>query len=152
MSSLADAFGEKERARFATDNLAIGTVILTYVADTNPPKEKRLIIIGEAYDHVTLAAIYINTDLNINIFPTKDLQELNPEMMAEGREYLAHNSHVDCSRLHVLTKNFLSGIISDEPGRVLGNVSADDLKFLRGLVKSARTINAGQKKTYGLFL
>lgn len=152
MNSLADAFGDEERVRFAKDNLVIGAVILTYVADTNPPKEKRLIVAGESYDHVSVATIYINTQLNVNVFPTKDLQDLNPEFAAEGRGYLDHNSHVDCSGLHVLKKDFLLGIIQADPGRVLGNVSTEDLKLIKGLIRTAKTIKPGLKKTFGLFL
>ncbi|HEY8780290.1 MAG TPA: hypothetical protein VIM16_01645 [Mucilaginibacter sp.] len=152
MNLFADAFGDDERARFAADNLVIGAVILTYVADTNPPKEKRLIVVGESYDHISVATIYINTELNFNVFPTKELQDLNPEFVAEGRDYLDHNSHVDCSSLHALNKDFLSGIIRADPSRVLGNVSEDDLKQIRGLIKSAKTIKPALKKTYGLFL
>ena len=152
MSSIAEAFGDGERARFAADNLVIGVVILTYVADTNPPKEKRLIIVGESYDHFSVAAIYINTGLNINVFPTKELQSLNPKFTAKGRGYLNHDSHVDCSGLHPLNKAFLLSIIAADPGRVLGNVSEDDLHQIRGLIKSAKTIKPGLKKTYGLFL
>ena len=152
MSSFAEAFGNEERARFAADNLVIGAVILTYVVDTNPPKEKRLIVVGESYDHVSVAAVYINTELNVNVFPTKELQDLNPEFIAEGRNFLNHNSHVDCSSLHALKKDFLAAIIGADPGRVLGNVSEDDLKKIRGLIKSAKTIKPGLKKTYGLFL
>jgi hypothetical protein len=152
MSSFADAFGSKERARFAADNLVIGAVILTYVADTNPPKEKRLIIVGESYDHVSVATIYINTELNIKVFPTKELQDLNPRLDAEGRDYLNHNSHVDCSSLHVIKKEDLGRIIETDPTRVLGNVSENDLKMIKSLIKSAKTITPGLKKTYGLFL
>jgi hypothetical protein len=152
MSSFADAFGDEERARFAADNLVIGAVILTFVADTNPPKEKRLIVVGESYDHVSVATIYINTELNINMFPTKELQDLNPEFIAEGRDYLNHNSHVDCSSLHTIKKDFLAVIVGADPARVLGNVSEDDLKKIRELIKSAKTIKPGLKKTYGLFL
>jgi len=152
MNSFADAFGDEERTRFASDNLVIGTVILTYVLDTTPPKEKRLIVVGESYDHISVVTVYINSKLNINVFPTKELQDLNPEFIKEGRDYLDHNSHVDCSSLHVLKKDFLAGIISASPERILGNVSEDDMKEIRSLIKSARTIKPSLKKTYGLFL
>jgi hypothetical protein len=152
MSVFAEVFGEEERKRFATDNLVIGAVILAFVADTDPPKEKRLIVVGEAYDHISVATIYINTTLNVNVFPTKELQDLNPEFNAEGREYLDHDSHVDCSNLHTIKKDLLAGIIAADPGRVLGNVSEDDLKAIKFLIRSAKTIKPGLKKTYGLFL
>ncbi|WP_214070049.1 hypothetical protein [Mucilaginibacter sp. dw_454] len=152
MSSLADAFPEEERQRFAAENLVIGTVIKTFVADTNPPKEKRLVIMGESFDHISLATIYINTDLNLKVFPTQELQDLNPEFLAAGRDYLEHDSHVDCTALHIMPKQQLNNIIGTDPGRVLGNLSADDLKQLRDLIKSAKTIKPSLKKTYGLFL
>lgn len=58
----------------------------------------------------------------------------------------------NCSSLHVLKKDFLARIINTSPERILGSVSEDDMKRIRSLIKSARTIKPSLKKTYGLFL
>jgi len=152
MSSLADAFPEEERRRFAADNLTIGTVIKAFVSDTRPPKEKRLIIMGMSYDKICVAAVYINTELNANIFPTEELRNLNFFIESINRNYIDHDSYVDCSNLHILRKELLQKIIQSDTNRVLGIVSDDDYKVLRDLIKSAKTIKPSLKKTYGLYL
>ncbi len=151
MSLLADGFSNAERERFATDNLVPGAVILVFATDTTPHKEKRLIIVGEAYDHITVASIYINSELNMNIFPTKELQDLNPRFTADGRDYLAHDSHVNCSKVHSYKKADLWLILKNDPSRLLGNLSDDDLRQVRKIISSARTIKGSIKKAYGIF-
>ncbi|MXV14314.1 hypothetical protein [Hufsiella ginkgonis] len=152
MTSLADAFSNEERARFANDSLAIGVVIKIFVVDTTPPKEKRVIVMGESFDRLLVATVYINTELNENVFPTDELKSLNPQFLSENRDYLAHDSYVDCSNLHPIKKELLANIIAGDPSRVLGNLSGDDLKQLRSVIKSAKTIKPSLKKTFGLFL
>ncbi|HEY8930453.1 MAG TPA: hypothetical protein VIM55_14730 [Mucilaginibacter sp.] len=152
MSSLADAFPEDKRRRFAADNLAIGTVIKAFVSDTTPPKEKRLIIMGTSYDKVCVATVYINSELNAKIFPTKELRDLNYFIESVDREYIDHDSYIDCSNLHILKREVLQNIIVSNTNRVLGTISEDDYKILRDLIKSAKTIKPSLKKTYGLFL
>lgn len=151
MSSLADAFSNADRERFASDNLVPGAVILVFATDTTPHKEKRLIVVGEAFDHITFACIYINSELNLNVFPTQELHDLNPRFTAEERDYLDHDSHGDCTRLHSYNKADLLLILRNDPSRLLGNLSDDDFIQVKKLISSARTINASLKKTYGLF-
>jgi hypothetical protein len=48
--------------------LKIGTVLRYFVKDTIPPKIKRLIIVGIDDELITTATIFINTEINPNIF------------------------------------------------------------------------------------
>lgn len=52
----------------------IGAVLRMMVIDTNPPKIKRFIIVGESDDSLTLASVYINTELNIKVNYNMDLR------------------------------------------------------------------------------
>lgn len=151
MSSLADAFPNADRERFASDNLVPGAVIQVFAIDTTPAKEKRLIVVGEAFDHISFACIYINSELNLNVFPTQELHDLNPKFIADERDYLEHDSHVDCTSLHTYKKSDLLLILKNDPTRLLGNLSDDDFIQVKKLISSARTIKASLKKTYGLF-
>ncbi|WP_316742493.1 hypothetical protein [Pedobacter antarcticus] len=57
--SLSDSFPGNFRQEFAQRNLKIGSVIRLYVRDTNPPKEKRFVLVGQSYDKLIFAAIFI---------------------------------------------------------------------------------------------
>ena len=48
--------------------------------------------------------------------------------------------------------DWLLNIIGEEPSRLIGEVSDDDMKEIRARIKSARTIAPAIKKTFGLFL
>ena len=72
--SLSDSFPEDFRKEFAQRNLKIGSGIRVYVQDTKPPKEKRFILVGQSYDKLIFATIFINSDLNPNIFSTQDIR------------------------------------------------------------------------------
>ena len=57
------------------EKVIIGTVIKAFLANTNPPKEKRFIIVGESYDHLFLACVFINSEINENVFRTETLKK-----------------------------------------------------------------------------
>jgi hypothetical protein len=152
MSSLSDAFSDKEREEFAKRNLKIGTVIKVFVSDTNPPKEKRLVLVGISYDKVYFASIFLNTEINSKIFSTKALQDLHIELIADQRDYLNHDSFADCSQIQKRNANWLLGTIKSDPSKVLGILSDDDLKLIISKIKSAPTITPAMKKTFGLYL
>lgn len=132
--------------------LAVGTVIKVFLTETKPPKEKRLIIIGERFDCLYFATVFINSEINLNVFHSAELQSLNVFFEATGRSYLKHDSYVDCSKITSRKKSDIENIIAADPGRILGEISADDYKILRQTIKNARTISPAKKKEFGLFL
>ena len=150
MTSLSDAFPDHERSRFAADSLRIGAVIKAFVRDTTPPKEKRLIIIGESLQDQTVASIYINTRLNERVFPTPYLQSLNPRFEAAGRPFLDHDSHIDCTELQIHHKTHLVDLVREDPTCLLGELADNDLQHLVQLLRSANTIKPSTKRKYGL--
>lgn len=152
MTSLGDAFPEEERKRFADEKIIIGTVIKAFVADTNPPKEKRFIIVGESYDHLYVACVFINSEINENVLRTEALKEMNIPFQAQQYEFLDHDSYVDCSSIQPRDKSWLKELVQKEPQRVLGTVSEYHLKEMRKVIKNAPTIKSSLKKTFGLFL
>ena len=93
--SLSDSFPDGFKKDFAQRNLKIGSVIRLYLGDTNPPKQKRFILVGQSYDKLLFAAIFINSEINPNIFPTQELKDLNLKLLASERDYLDHDSYAD---------------------------------------------------------
>jgi hypothetical protein len=150
--SLSDLFSEEFKAGFAERNVTIGSVVKVFVSDTNPPKEKRLILVGASYDKLFFASIFINSEINPNVFYSQELKDLNLELIAKDRDYIDNDSHADCSEIRKRDVEWLYRVVMDDPTRVLGRVSDDDLQQIRIKIKSAKTITAAMKKTFGLFL
>lgn len=149
---ISDSFPDELKKEFAERNLKIGSVIRVYVQDTIPPKEKRLILVGRSYDRLLFATIFINSEINPNVFFTQDIKDLNLELKTSGRPYLDHDSYADCSNIKKRNADWLLKAISNDPSRVIGEVSAEDLERIRMKIKSARTITPALKKTFGLYL
>lgn len=149
--SLSDSFPENFRNEFAQRNLKIGSVIRVYVEDTNPPKEKRFILVGQSFDKLMFATIFINSEINPNVFPNKELRDLNLKLIASERPYLDHDSYADCSNIKKRDASWLLSVIGDDPTKVIGELTEADLGEIRLRIKSARTITPTIKKTFGLF-
>ncbi len=77
MPPLGDSFPEEYKKRFAEKNLKVGSVIRALVTDTNPPKTKRFILIGISADKLAVGTLYLNTEINPNVFSTQELRKLH---------------------------------------------------------------------------
>jgi hypothetical protein len=152
MISFADFFSDKYKEEFAKRNLKVGSVIKVYVSDTHPPKEKRLILVGISYDKIYFASIFLNSEINVNVFPTPTLKNLNVEFKSAEKEYLDHDSFADCSQIQKRKTDWLMEIISKDPSKILGELNNEDLELVLAKIKSAPTISPALKKTFGLYL
>lgn len=150
--SLSDFIPDGLKTGFAERNIQVGSVIKVYVTDTDPPKEKRLILVGASWDKLHFATVFINTAINPNIFTTQELINLNYEIVAEGCDFLDYDCFVDCSKLKSRTAEWLQGILNNDPSRLLGTVSENDMKEIRDRIKSASTISKNEKRNFGLSL
>ena len=99
MQPLGDFLPQEIKEQLAKSNFKIGTVLKYHVDFTNPPKEKRLIVVGVDSEKVLFAAVLINTEVNPNIFRSPQMKDLHLYLDSNGREYLSHPSHVDCSNI-----------------------------------------------------
>ncbi|GGM95079.1 hypothetical protein GCM10010967_30580 [Dyadobacter beijingensis] len=129
----------------------IGTVIRMMVRDTIPPKIKRFIIVGASADTLTLASVYINTELNIKVNYNLDLRCQHIEFDVAGRDYLDHTSFVDCSKLKIIEREELCEIIRNRPAVVIGHLSVSDLELVRRQIVHSPTIKGKIKKRYGFY-
>lgn len=73
MQSFSDFLPEDAKRQLAERSFKVGVVLKVLVRETNPPKLKRLIIIGFDYEKVSFACVFINSQINPHVFPTKIL-------------------------------------------------------------------------------
>jgi hypothetical protein len=151
-SSLGDSFPKETKQEFSNRSLKEGCVIKCLVNDTKPPKEKRFIVMGISYDKVALGTVYINTEINPNVFPTQELKDLHLPLKAESREYLDHDSFVDCSKIYEKNLSEIKAIIEQTPTCCIGDLSAEDYKVIKDKIKASKNISPHVKKKFGLFL
>jgi hypothetical protein len=149
--NLGDHFPKENSNEYVERNFKVGTVIKLFVHDTTPPKEKRFIIIGFTEDKLTLASLYINSELNKNINWSQEQQALQLELTPEDRDYLTTHSYVDCSKFIPRDALEIKENLLKRPEAILGNVSKSDLETIFNYLKGAPTINGKFKKRYGIF-
>lgn len=133
------------------DRLEIGSIIFEKVFDTKPPKDKYYIVTGFTTDTTILCTVYINTTININLFPTQRLKNLHVPISASDNPFLKYDSFVDCSNLHQKATNMVMSVINNGTGRYgyVSNVSTATLTEIMDTIKYAHTIPPITKKKFG---
>jgi hypothetical protein len=151
MQLFGDFFPKETKEQLANENFQVGSVLKYYVDFTTPPKVKRLIIIGFDTEKVIFASVLINSEINPNVFQSKDLQDLHISLDSTGRDYLSHSSFVDCSNLIEQDIASIKKRLSEFPDMHIGSLSEEDLNKVKSKIKDAKTISLATKKKYNLF-
>jgi hypothetical protein len=148
---LGDSFPDKFKEEFSERNIKVGCVIKVTDVDSKPePKEKRFIIIAETLDSYALGALYVNSEINVNVLRTEKLRRLQVEFSAKSRNYLEWDSWIDCSKIKPFSKEAIMKFIKQNPEKHLGKISEEDLRLLLSTVKGAATLDLTQRKKWGL--
>ena len=121
-----------------------------YVPHTKPPKIKRFVVIGVRNDIGLVGLLFINTKMNPKGVNSPEIDRLQFPLSKEECDFLDHNSYLDCSQLYEWGyEKVVEGIMKDLDAP-LGKLSKSQLKKVRSLVGSARTIERSKKKRYNL--
>lgn len=150
--SLGDSFPEDFRQEFACRSLETGSVLRLFVRDTNPPKIKRFIIVGRSLDGICLATVYINTHVNHRVNWSPELKAMQILLEAHRREYLEHDSYVDCSKLIVRKVSEIKEILSRKPETIIGKLNLQEINIIKQSIMDSKTIKGKDKKKFSLFL
>ena len=152
MTALGDIFPDEWKEKLANENLKIGAVIRITVPDTTPPKIKRLVIVGIGDSKEKLISIFINSDINPSILNTPELQQLQHKLEKEKCPFLDHASYADCSKVKERDYSEIHKLLKGDTSTHLGQLNNEDLKAIKALLKSAKTIPVRTKKAYSLFI
>jgi len=149
---LGDFFSKKEKKYLLLPKgLVIGTVIRAFVDFTNPPKEKRFIVVGFYDDKVNLAVVLVNTDVNTLVNFNQLLQSHHIKLESKGREYLTHDSYVDCTELHKMEIQPIEDSINAKPEICIGSLNKEDLDLIMKKLIDSDFIKGKYKKKCGFF-
>ena len=147
---LGDLFPKELREQLSNDNLKVGSVLRYYKTNTIPPKLKRAVVVGFDNDKILFASVFINSEINPNMFPTQRLRDLHLPFEATGRNYLDHDSFVDCSQIHVEDAQIVKTLMIDDMSVHIGDLSDADCEKIVDTLRTAHTIPTAVKRKYGL--
>lgn len=135
----------------AKDKFVIGSVFKLHCYIAN--KEKLMIIAGFKYDKSEVAFVHINTEINPNIFRTTKIKDEHLVFdKTEERDFLSHNSFIDCTSLVIRkSEDIYNSIVADLKVH-LGNLTEDDLKIVRAKISNSPVIRRDYKKHFGVSL
>lgn len=146
-----DVFPENFRTTFFEQNLKRGAVFKIASTQTTPPKLKRIVILGIHQGLAVVGYLFINSEINENVFPTPYLKSLHLPLTATAdRQYVEHDSFLDCSHIYEQNLHDLKDKIMTTMDSYLGQIAASDLSQILHLVATARTISPKLKKRYGI--
>ena len=128
-----------------------GAVLKTFVKDTHPPKEKYFIVIAFSLENIAVATVYINSEINPNLFKTEELKNFHLQLRVSDYTFLKHNAFVDCTQLHEKTYAELLVLLQSFPATHVGILTEADYQQIRVSLKATRLISVAVKKKLGLF-
>ena len=138
------------RAVFSVTAIKPGAVLRTYVDDTTPPKIKLFVVLAVNESLASVASLYINSEVNPNMFHTEELKRLHLPVSSNVYTFLTHDSFIDCSDLREKNLLILQGVIRNDMDILRGELSSDDFASVRDTVVHAKTISVKLKKKFGL--
>ncbi len=143
---LGKSFPEEYRKKFCQEHLVPGAVLRFQSIHTTPPKIKRCVVIALNDESVSIALIYFNTQK-----PSSPYLHTSQLLLAgEGREYLDHDSYLDCAQLYEEALEKIRSMMISDMGIFLGQMSEVDFLEAKNLVASAKSIPLKLKKKYGI--
>lgn len=125
--------------------MQVGSVIRIF--EKNLQKVKWFLIIADKSGE--LATVLINTEPKPQHL--SGVQALQLPLSKESCPCLDHDSHVDCSEIHVRPKGQINEILQKDPGREMGICPQKILEEIIRITKGADTIEPILKKKFGLF-
>lgn len=149
MTELGDLFPQSFRKDFAERNIQIGSVIRHFAKDTIPPKIKYFIVVGFADDQILLGTVFINTNINSNLFKTEYLKGLHVPLDSAIHDFIEHDSFIDCSTIRERSIQEMKQLLESDPESFKGTVSDTLLETICQTIKTATTISTKQKRKYG---
>lgn len=149
MASLGDLFPPEWRAERASQQLEPGAVLRTWVENTTPPKVKRWIVVAATADQLLLGLVYINSEINPNIFPERD-RHLHVPMQPDERGLVDKPCFADCSTLQPMPLAKARALLTADPSCLLGHLRGHELGHMQQTVAGSRRLSVVEKKRFGL--
>jgi len=148
--TLGERFPPEFQAAHRERSLRPGAVFRVHVNTTNPPKIKRIVVLSINQGNALVGHLFINSDINLFHLDTDELRNLQIFLESQTRDYLSHDSYLDCAQLYSLPLGELQALYAADPSILLGHLPETDLANAIEKVVNARTISNKIKRQCGL--
>ena len=128
-----------------------GQVLKLRVEDTTPPKIKYLVIVGCTQDEITIATVFINSNVNIYIAYNAVLQAAHLPILAAEHSFLRYDSHVDCTQIAKRPYAAIEQHVNAQPSTIVGRVTPTLLDEILTALRHSTLIKGKDKKKLGLY-
>ena len=149
-ASFGSLFPDSFRADFSERAIRPGSVLRIHVDTTNPPKQKRLVILAMGNDEAVVGYLFINSEINPNLFRTPALKALHLPLDKDRHGFLDHDSYLDCSKIFKVDMEQLRQAIASEPGQHIGCMDGETFETAIGIVRAAPTISPRDKDFFAI--
>ncbi len=149
-AKLGDVFPAGLREDFRKRNIVAGSVFKIFATNTDPPKYKIIVLVAVNEEVALVGYLFVNTDPSWHCIDTDELRNLQLFLTHDTRDYLEHDSYLDCSSLMSHSLSDLDNAFATDGSALLGNLSESDLEIVIEKVTGAKTISNKQKKLFGL--
>jgi hypothetical protein len=146
--TIGDFFPQEYKDNHTDSLVAPGSVFRFYTDKTIPPKIKRFAILAINNDLAIVGMLYINSQINPNVFPTEELRSYHILLDAENYSFLDHDSYLDCSQIIELPIDKIKDIHAAESDSYIGRLNEENIDIAIHIVTSAKTISKKTKKRF----
>lgn len=140
-----------ERNNFAQDYFDQRDVIRIYHASSG--KEKMFIIVGYDEEKHNLGLVFINSQINANVYATPDKKSQHHILKENTHPFLNYDSYVDCNSIEPVSSESVLTIVqqSSSPDEVvIGRIRDSDMEEIKSLLLTSRTLSQKEKRRYGI--
>lgn len=149
MNSLSNAFPQNLQVDSMRRLVDKGTVLRMNFDSIDHPK--LFIIVGETEDNLTLAVVYINSDINPIHRGTPELIELQKEIDPEDYNFLHHKSYIDCAELITREKSEIQDLLIADNKCYKGSLNDEQMEGLNQMIIGSTSIKGKHKKKFGFY-
>lgn len=128
-----------------------GDILHIFAKDTNPPKEKFVVILGINDDKVEVLTVFINSKINTNVYKTKFQQDLNYLIKSSDYAFLKYDSYIDLNKTFERDKNSLEWLLKNRPEAYITRLREEHLNDCQNLIRNNGIIKGKKCKQFGFF-
>jgi hypothetical protein len=127
-----------------------GDIIIAQVDEISEDHDKFFIIAAISASRNQVALVFINTRINVKVFPSPELQALHHKVLQSNYDFLTHDSWVDCSNITEMDYAEVDEFVTQNPQCHKGLIKNKDLRPIMALLGSSNNnITPKKKRTFG---
>jgi hypothetical protein len=147
--TLGDFLPDKLKEGFTDRNLVKGCVLRLYC--NNAEKIKIITYLDLNYDKSLIGFLYINSEINLNLYPTTELQSEHYLLLRENYDFLEKDSFVNCTDFITWPTKKIIDLLDKDIKIHIGCLSEYDYNCIRKKVVSSKVMTPRDKKNFGCY-